>query len=255
MPPIRPLPPPPDRDRTSRALADALAAPRVSDRLADLVRDVGGTRAAADLVGRSERTVRRWSAGDVQQIPAELRGRLVRAGSAARIRNLIGELGGPARVAELTGRSVRTVQRWAAGQISQPRRDARSVLNRADAAVRMRRRGLSVDPATGRPTSPIRVKMRGNIRVNSSRTTGYDYTGRHIGPDSPAAAGIEIDPDTIAAIVDALGRSDYRSAQETLEAFLSTNYAATGRYDAQANIGLFIDQIQQVTFDQDPPDA
>lgn len=250
MPPIRPRGAAPDRRRTARDLGDALAEPRVPTDLSSLIRDVGGTRAAAALVGRSARTMRRWAAGDVQNVPADLTSQLARAGRASRTRDLIGELGGARRVAELTGRSVRTVQRWAAGHIQRPRTDAQHLLGRADAAVRMRGRGLSIDPATGRPTSPVFLQLQGSIRVNSSPTSQYTYVSRAIGTGGLTAQGILIDDETIQAVVDALGQSNYRAAQEALESFLSINYASVGSYDSGREIGLFIDSITSIGFSQ-----
>ena len=240
-----------DRGRAARDLGDALASPRISTQIRDLVRDVGGTRAAAALVGRSERTVQRWSAGQVGHVPDQLRSTLARAGGAARTRNLIGELGGTRRVAELTGRSLRTVQRWANGQIAVPRADARQLLGRADAAVRMRGRGLTIDPATGRPRAPIYLTLKGNIRVNASRSAGYSYDSRSIGTGGMSDKGYQLDDAVIAEIVDALGQGDYRGAQAALEEHLSSSYVAVGSYDPATNIGLFIDSIESVEFNQD----
>jgi hypothetical protein len=258
MPPFRPQGPPPDRARAAREIEARLAEPRVPQSIADQIRDTGGARAAARLVGRSDRTLRRWAAGTVRHIPAHAQRALARASVASRNGALIAELGGARRVAELTGRSVRTVQRWASGDIRAPRADARQVLQRADAAVRMRGRGITVDPATGRPITPVFVQMTGQIRVNASTTRGYQYPTRNIGIAIPGETpqGIEISADTMAAIVDHLGRGDTRGAQNALEAYLSENYAAVGRYDPQANIGFFIDRIDSMTFyqqDQDQP--
>ena len=253
MPPFRPQPPPPDRARAAREIEARLAAPRVSPSIADQIRAAGGTRAAAGLVNRSTRTLQRWAAGTVQHIPDQAQRVLARASVASRNSALIAELGGARRVAELTGRSLRTVQRWASGEIRAPRADARQVLQRADAAVRMRGRGISVDPATGRPLTPVFVQMTGAIRVNASRSRGYTYPSRSIGVAVPGETpqGIALSPEVVAEIVDQLGRGDTRGAQNALEAYLSENYAAVGAYDPDANIGLFIDRIESMTFYQE----
>ncbi len=106
---------------------------RVSSAIGDLIRDAGGPKAASQLVGRSTRSLQRWARGDVQHIPAHAQGVLARASVASRNRELIQELGGVRRTAEITGRSVRTVQRWASGAITTPLADARP-----DAATRRR---------------------------------------------------------------------------------------------------------------------
>ena len=248
---FRPSTAPPNRRQAAADINNALAAPRIPSSVRNLVRDVGGTRAAARLVGRSQRQVQRYVSGDIGQVPEKFRAALARAGTAARNRALIQELGGTRRVAELTGRSVRTVERWASGQIAQPRRDARQLLGRADAAVRMRARGLAVDPATGRPLAPVYIRVNGAIRINASTRQQYNYPSRNIGTGGMNPLGFEI-TEAMAAITDALGAGDPRAAQEALEAYLSDAYAAAGSYDPIAEIGVFIDRIDGIEFNQDP---
>lgn len=247
---FRPPTAPPNRRQAAADINNALASPRIPTSVRALVSDVGGTRAAAQLVGRSERQVQRWMSGDIGHIPDQLRASLARAGTAARNRVLIQELGGTRRVAELTGRSVRTVERWASGQIAQPRRDARQLLGRADAAVRMRSRGLSIDPATGRPVGPVYLRVNGSIRINASSRQQYNYPSRNIGTGGMNPQGFEI-TEVMAAITDALGEGDPAAAQEALEAYLSDAYAAAGRYDPVAEIGVFIDRVDGIEFNQD----
>jgi hypothetical protein len=250
MPPIRPQAPAPTRGQAARAITTSLADPRVSSSISDLIRDAGGPRAASRLVGRSERSLQRWAAGTVQNIPAHARGVLARASVASRNRDLIQELGGVRRTAELTGRSVRTVQRWASGTITTPLADARRMLQRADAARRMRGQGLNVDPATGRPRRPVYLQLKGEIRVNISRNDGYHYPTRQIGTSERD----EISPELMAQLVDALGQGDIQGVQAVLENHLSTEYLAQtiGRYDPSQGIGVFIDRIDEITFSQDP---
>ncbi len=250
MPPLRPQPAPPNRGRAANDLAASLAAPRISSDLRNLIRDAGGTRAAAELVNRSPRTIQRWAAGQVQHVPDAARGTLSRVSATAHNRSLIQEMGGVQRVAQITGRSLRTVQRWANGQIRRPRADAQRVLGRADAAVRMRARGISIDPATGRPTTPLHLKLTGSVRINASRTKGYAYPARSIGTGGLSPLGFELDPDVVAQIVEALGQGDTIGAQTILEAHLSDSYAAVGSYDSNTEIGLFIDAITSVEFNQ-----
>lgn len=251
MPPFRPRTTPPDRQRAARGIADALAEPRIPGDMRSIIRDAGGTREAARLVGRSERTIQRWMAGQVEHIPDQLRGTLARAGTAGRTRQLIADLGGARAMAAITGRSVRTVQRWANGEIARPRPDARRRLGRADAANRMRQRGLTINPATGQPGAPIYLQLTGAIRVVSSPSKEYSYPSRSIGIGGMNPQGVQISADTMAAVTDALGRSDYAGVRSALEEFLSTEYAATGSYNPSAGVGLFIDSIDSITFNQD----
>lgn len=252
MPPLRPRPAPPDRGRAATALGAALVPPAAPPpaTIGQLIAASGGTRAAAALVGRSARTVRRWAAGQVQHVPDEAQHALLRAGIAARNRQLIDEMGGVRQVSQITGRSVRTVQRWARGDITRPRLDAQQILGRADAAVRMRDLGLQIDPATGLPQGKIYLQLSGSIRVNASRTAGYSYPSRSIGGrEHPLGLAID-DPQVIADMVQALGQNDPEAAQAILEAHLSNDYAAVGSYDQRQQIGLFIDSITSIEFNQ-----
>lgn len=84
----------------------------------DQVRELGGTRAAAQQLGRSERTVRRWA--QRESVPrrggaaAQFRQAVDQARGPAptSVREQIAELGGTRAVAEQLGRSERTVRRW-----------------------------------------------------------------------------------------------------------------------------------------------
>ncbi len=250
MPPIRPVAPAPTRGQAARAITTSLGSQRISNSIGDLIRDAGGPRAASQLVGRSTRSLQRWARGEVQNIPAHARGVLARASVASRNQALIQELGGIRRTAELTGRTPRTVQRWASGQIATPLTDARRFLQRADAARRMRDQGLNVDPATGRPRGPVFLQMKGELRINLSRNDGYHYPSRQIG----TSEADEISPEIMAQLVDALGQGDIQGVQAALENHLSTEYLGQtiGRYDPDQGIGVFIDRVDQITFYQDP---
>lgn len=249
MPPIRPQAPAPTRGQAARAITTSLASPRISSAISDLIRDAGGPRAASRLVGRSERSLQRWARGDVQHIPEHARGVLARVSVASRNRDLIQELGGAKRTAELTGRTLRTVQRWASGEIAAPLADARRVLQRADGARRMRGQGLNVDPATGRPRGAVFLQMKGELRVNLSPNAGYHYGSRQVG----TSEADQISPEIMAQLVDAIGQGDIQGVQAALENHLSTEYLGQtiGRYDPNQGIGVFIDRIDQITFTQD----
>jgi hypothetical protein len=124
------------------------------------------------------------------------------------------------------------------------------MLQRADAARRMRGQGLNVDPATGRPRRPVYLQLKGEIRVNISRNDGYHYPTRQIGTSERD----EVSPELMAQLVDALGQGDIQGVQAVLENHLSTEYLAQtiGRYDPSQGIGVFIDRIDEITFSQDP---
>lgn len=248
MPAFRPPPLPSDRRGAASALANALADQRVPSTARELIADVGGTRRAAELMGCSMRTAQRRAAGDGAGLSVSERRALAQAGAAARVSRVVDELGGVRRAAELTGRSPSTVRRWMTGKIHTPKPDARRVIGRADAAIRMRGKGLQVDPATGQPTRPTKMQMKADVRVRgTSKSAVFDAYGKNIG----AWGGVEIDPETIAAVVEELGRGDQAAAQEILEEFLSTNYAECGGYDPETGVGFFIDRIESVEFTQD----
>ncbi|HZM65540.1 MAG TPA: hypothetical protein VFC16_04470 [Nakamurella sp.] len=248
MPQFRP-PPATGADRAAAAglLADALAERRVSTTPGELVADVGGTRRAAELLRVSQRTVQRRVAGQGPGLSAgELRV-LAQGGAAARVSRVVDQLGGVKRVAELTGRDPSTVRRWASGKIASPKPDARRVLGRADAALRMREKGLQIDPATGRPQAPLSVQMRADVRVRgASKSLSADTPNKFIG----GWGGVNLPDDVAIAIVEALGAGDTTGVKEVLEEYLSTNYAACSSYDPANEIGFFLDRIHSVTFEQ-----
>ena len=248
MPQFRP-PPATGADRAAAAglLADALAERRVSTTPGDLVADVGGTRHAAELLGVSQRTVQRRVAGQGPGLSAgELRV-LAQGGAATRVSRVVDQLGGVKRVAELTGRDPSTVRRWASGKIHSPKPDARRVLGRADAALRMREKGLQIDPETGRPQAPLSVQMRADVRVRgASKSLSADTPNKFIG----GWGGVNLPDDVAIAIVEALGAGDTTGVKEAIEEYLSTNYAACSSYDPANEIGFFLDRIHSVTFEQ-----
>jgi DNA-binding transcriptional regulator YdaS (Cro superfamily) len=249
MPQFRP-PPATGADRAAAAglLADALAERRVSTTPGDLVSDVGGTRRAAGLLGVSQRTVQRRVAGQGPGLSAgELRV-LAQGGAAARVSRVVDQLGGVKRVAELTGRDPSTVRRWASGKIHSPKPDARMVLGRADAALRMGEKGLQIDPATGRPRAPLSVQMRADVRVRgASKSLSADTPNKFIG----GWGGVNLPDDVVIAVVEALGAGDTNGVKQALEEYLSTNYAACSSYDPANEIGFFLDRIHSVSFEQD----
>ena len=248
MPAFRPPPQPPDRRGAAAALANALADQRVPSTARELIADVGGTRRAAELMGCSVRTAQRRAADAGAALSVDERRVLAQAGAAARIGRVVDELGGVRRVAELTGRSPSTVRRWMTGKIRAPKPDARQVIGQADAAIRMRGKGLRVDPVTGRPLGPVKMQMKADVRVRgTSKSAVFDAYGKNIG----AWGGVEIDPETMAAVVEALGRGDQAAVQEILEEYLSTNYAECGGYDPETGVGFFIDRIESAEFTQE----
>jgi len=250
MPQFRPPPRQADRNAAAAVLAQLTAGQRVPTNTRDLIADAGGTRASAGVLGKSQRQMQRWARGEVHHLPADAVRRLTQAGNTSRMNQVIRELGGAKRVAELTGRHVSTVRDWASGRIKMPKPDARQKLGRADVAIRMKDKGVSVDPATGLVDRPVYVKLTGDVRVKgSSKSLDLPVVeGKNIG----AWGGINVSADTMRDIVDALGVGNYRAAHEALEAWLTGNYASgEGAYDANRGIGLFIDRIDTVAFSHD----
>lgn len=248
MPQFRP-PPATAADRAAAAglIADALAERRVSTMPRDLVADVGGSRQAAALLGVSQRTVQRRVAGQGPGLSATELRTLAQGGAAARVSRVVDQLGGVKRVAELTGRNPSTVRRWTNGKIRSPKPDARRLLGRADAALRMRDKGLQVDPATGRPMGTLSLQMHADVRVRgASKSLSADTPNKFIG----GWGGVDLPDDVAMAIVDALGAGDTAGVKEAIEEYLSTNYAVCSSYDPANDIGFFLDRIHSVSFEQ-----
>lgn len=166
------------------------------------------------------------------------------AGSPQDRAQTIARLGGPAAVAGLVGRSVRTVQRWAAGTIRTPKTDALTRLNRADVHDRLSRRGINVDDR-GRPRRPVAFQGAGQVSVQGpSDTEVYTYF-RRIG----AQGGIEIDPDTFAAMLDRIAAGDNEGALRLIERDLTRDYTAVGdNYDPHTGVGFRFDNLTDARF-------
>src|SRR5664279_810303 len=248
MPPFRPPAQQPARGSGAAALAALAAGQRVPNTLKELIADAGGTRSAGRLLGKSQRQMQRWAAGEVHDIPTGSLRRLAQAGHTARMNRVIKELGGAKRVAEITGRHVSTVRDWASGRIRMPKPDARQKLGRADVALRMKAKGITVDPVTGIVAKPTYLQLKGDVRVKgTSKSLDQNVPGKNIG----AWGGIQISPETMRDVVDALGVGNYPAAHQALEEYLSTNYANCGGYDLQQGIGFFIDRIDTLSFSHD----
>lgn len=254
MPAFRPLAAPPDREGAAAALSAALAGPTRTGPAStgQLISEAGGTRRAAELLGVSSRTVQRRAAQQGRALSDTERQTLERAVARTQIQRAVHELGGVKRVAELTGRSPSTVRRWASGRIRAPKADAQRILTRPQTARRMRTAGLRVDPATGRPSGPVTLQMTADVRIKGeSKSPSYDQRTKNIGAQFP----VTIDDQAMTAVVDAVGAGDRAQVQQVLEEYLSTNYAACSSYDPDSGIGLFIDRIEHIEFNQQNPDA
>lgn len=188
-----------------------------------------------DMSGRDKRTDRENAASMLSQ---------ALAGSPQDLAQTIQRLGGPKQVAALVGRSVRTVQRWAAGSIRSPKADARLALNRADIGDRLSRRGINVD-AGGKPLRPIAFQAAGNVSVQGpSKTPTYEYF-RRIG----AQGGIGVDSDTIAAMLDRIAHGDHEGALQLLERELTRDYANCGdNYNPETGQGFRFDNLSEAEF-------
>lgn len=166
------------------------------------------------------------------------------AGTPQELAQTIQRLGGPKKVANLVGRSVRTVQRWASGTIRAPKPDARLALNRADIRDRLARRGINVDD-TGKPRRPISFQGSGQVSVQGpSKTPTYNYF-RRLG----AQGGIDIDPDTIAAMLDRIAHGDTEGALRLIERDLTRDYADCGdNYNPETGQGFRFDNLTDARF-------
>lgn len=246
---IRPRENPVDREGAARELVDALIGQPPANDLRSLVHEAGGASRVGELVGRSTRTIYRWMAGEVDHVPREARDSLARQVQADRTRGLVDQLGGADRVAAMTGRSRRTVERWMSGRIRTPRTDARQVLQRGATATRMSAHGIDVDPSTGQPLRQVFFKLSGGLRAKGNTPTpGYKYN-RRIGVELDPR-GQEIPDAVIAEMVDALSRGDQWSAHAAFEEWLSTGFSAVGTYQPELGFGMFVDRIDDIEFNQ-----
>jgi len=108
-------PPDPPPNRLESLFTQGLTRP---SGVRDQVRELGGTRAAAEQLGRSERTVRRWA--QRESVPrrgaaaAQFREAVdqARGPAPSSVRDQIAELGGTRAAAQALGRSERTIRRW-----------------------------------------------------------------------------------------------------------------------------------------------
>jgi transposase-like protein len=141
--------------------------------LREMVRIVGGNQAAADITGRDIRTVQRWvtTAGErISRPRADAFEALRAAAEQARtglgdVQQMVQLVGGNQAAADITGRDIRTVQRWVTntGRRSRPRGDALQAL-RAAAQRTARRQVLT----TGRER---------RLRNQGMRMRGPAYAG------------------------------------------------------------------------------
>ena len=156
----------------------------------------------------------------------------------------IARLGGAAAVGRLVGRSTRTVQRWASGSIKNPKADALALLNRADVHDRMARRGINLRP-DGRPYRTMRFQAAGMVKVQGpSKTPEYRYP-RRIGPQG----GLELNPDTIAAMIDRVVAGDTEGVLRLAERDLTRDYAQCGDiYNPETGMGMRFETLDEATF-------
>jgi len=195
---------------------------------ADLIRDVGTVKDVARATGAAERTVRDWRAG--RHAPSA---KHLQALQRAARRATIDALGGTRRVAQLTGRSTRTVQKWAQRSV-QVKGDAVHRLNMHEVKERHRRARQSNGQDVGQP---LYLKINtAHVRVKASTTTPTYDADRSVCHD--------LSPAEQEAIVDALARGDRAEVQRIIEQSLTSNYAGLGGslYDG-SEYGFFLDRI------------
>lgn len=167
-----------------------------------------------------------------------------RSTKAAALSQMVSELGGAKAVADLVGRSVRSVQRWVAGK-QKPKADAATALQAAhqthtdrpdyrrsqlppSRATRMRRHGAR-----------IRATLIGGPTNDSP---GASIKARHVTWDlSPAAMD---------ALIEAWVTGGDDAARETLDEVLYAEYIEQGEYDRGGkNIGWQTESLSSITFD------
>jgi hypothetical protein len=194
----------------------------------DLVRDLGGTKAAAAATGASERTVRDWAAGH-HSPSARYADKLHRAAR----KSTVDALGGTKAVAGIAGRGESTVRTWVGRRITVGG-DAVHRLNKHE----VHQRHVRARQQQGQtPDQPLYMKTTGHVRAKSTTTTPT-Y-------DADRSVCHELSDNVQNEIEDALARSEDPAAiQQIIERDLTENYAHLGTdiYDGQ-DYGFFLDRI------------
>ncbi len=197
----------------------------------DQVRELGGTRAVADRLGRSERTVRRWSQREA--IPrrggaaAQFRQAVTqsRAAAPANVRDQITELGGTRAAAQTLGRSERTIRRWA-----QQGRVPPAAAEPFDLAVQRNRdtENYRRSQIPGGRDDQLRRGARFKFRGVAGPLT--DSPGSSIRPRS---INFQLSGEAMSTILDAFYTGGTQAAIDALSEAMATEYMGSPDYQWQ----------------------
>lgn len=195
----------------------------------ELITSLGGTAAAARELHVHPSTTRRWANG------SGMTDEHWSALNKAARRVTVQQFGGSKQVAEVTGRSRRTVQQW----VSKPTYaggDALHKFNRHEIGQRhdQGRQDSGLAPRSSRMGISLRCG-EAHVTVNPGNEDyqyEYDRLVHSNVPDS-----------VIDEALDQLARGNVAGAHETIERHLSYNYSNVDEYDPQQGSGFFIDKI------------
>jgi hypothetical protein len=204
---------------------------------AELIRDLGGVKAAAAATGAAERTVRDWRAGAHSPTGTHLTA-LERSAKRA----TVNEFGGSRAVSQATGTSQRQVQRWIR-QRTEAKGRAAHQLNKAE----VRQRVDAARQAQGQtPDSPLFLRAKGHVRVRATTRTPTYEADRDV--------HAQLDEQTQDRAIDALARGDDAAVQGAVERALTSDYASLGDglYNARDGYGFFLDRIDETGMYDEP---
>ena len=167
--------------------------------------------------------VRRRAAAPV----AELIGRgLTRSGPpSANIRDQVGELGGTRAVAELTGRSERTIRRWAHNDHVPVRGDAAQAFTDA-----VRQHRDSPDYRRGRVNHRRDTRMRNNGATVRFKGVAGPVIDSQPGAVKPRNIDWHLTGDAMSDILDAYYAGGESAAIDALGRAMATEYMGTDQY-------------------------
>lgn len=221
-------PDPPAPNRLDSLFTQGLTRP---SGVRDQVRELGGTRAAAEQLGRSERTVRRWAqresvprrggaASQFRQTVNQARGP-----AASSVRDQIAELGGTRAAAQALGRSERTIRRWS----QQGRVPPAAATPLTEAIQRNRdtegyRRGQVVGDRDAELRRGARFKFRG-VAGPLTDSPGSSVKRRSI--DFPLSS------DAMTSILDAFYTGGSQAALDALSEAMAAEYMGSPEFQWQ----------------------
>lgn len=193
----------------------------------DLRTEIGveGLRQAAIDAGRtppSDRTLRRWVQqdriphADVLQI--------------AQRRASVERLGGVKRVAEITGRTDKSIRRWQRGETKTLRGSAKFALTDLRELEAMQRAGAVDENGKIRKANVV-VRATADIKLGDEER--YDHTAENRLFNFNGEKGESLNDEDAWAFARALARGDHAGALLVIEAHASINYAAFEEWGAK----------------------